>query len=104
MNKEELIAKLVLQELRRKKRLNKIVHRPGYQYYLQGAVIGILAGVVGTGIALQVLLRDAIYLWIFSGLSLAVIALLETIRQKEQISARAKLSEMERGELEKSSL
>jgi hypothetical protein len=90
MDKLDVMADISLQELAKRERLQAIIRQPAYQYYFQGGIIGVLAGLCGVAFLIWLLLKHAIPAWGFMVIGLAFIALLESMRTKDRLDAMVK--------------
>jgi len=95
MENAKLIAEIALRELNRRERLKEIIHRPGYRYYLQGGIVGVIFRAAAVAFLLWMLLRGSAPPWGVMVFGLAFISLLETTRQKERLNALLKLRELD---------
>ena len=96
MDKLDVMADISLQELAKRERLLAIIRQPAYQYYFQGGIIGVLAGLCGVVFLIWLLLKHAIPSWGFMVIGLAFIALLESVRSNARLDALVKLQELEK--------
>ena len=96
MDKLDVMADMSLQELAKRERLQAIIHQPAYQYYFQGGVIGVLAGLCGVAFLIWLLFKHAIPAWGFMVIGLVFITFLESIRTKDRLDALVKLQELEK--------
>ena len=98
MNKDEIETNDALRRLRKKEILREKVCQPGYRYYLQGGIIGILSAVVSVGFIFWMMSKEKAPVWGVMVFALAVMAFVETTRQRERLNAMLELSELEKNE------
>ena len=96
MDKLDVMADISLQELAKREKLQAIIRQPAYQYYFQGGIIGVLAGLCGVAFLIWLLLKHTIPAWGFMVIGLAFIALLESMRNRDRLDALVKLQEIEK--------
>ena len=96
MNKQFVNADISLQDIAKRDKLQAVLRQPAYMYYLQGGVIGVLAGLCGIALIVWQLLKHTIPAWGFMVIGLAFIALLESMRNKDRLNALIKLQELEK--------
>lgn len=98
MKNEDTIAEVALRILKKKERLREIVHQPGYRYYLQGRVGGVIVSMLGAGYFIWMMAKDEMPAWGLMVFLLALMASMEVQRQRERFNALIELTDMEKNQ------
>ena len=95
MEREEVIAKLALQEFERKEKLRMQIYDPAYRYHFRGRSIGPLLLLLLSAYMLILSRGKEPTIFIITGF---IVAFSEINRQRERFNALVKLIEIEKEE------
>jgi len=101
MTKEDVIAEVVLRDLKKRERLMQIVHQSGFEYYTGGRILGLATTLLSVAILTWLLLRENIPGWGFMVCFVALIGSAEATRQRDRFNALLELNELEKQEANK---
>ncbi len=99
MTHDEVIAEIALRDLEKRERLNRVMRRPAYQYYLggflEGSILGKITAFAGLTVPVLWFARLDIPGWGVGMFMCTIVSLSETIRQRERFDAFLELADLE---------
>ena len=96
MKKKDVIAEVILRDLKKRERLIKIIHNSGFEYYTRGSILGFASILLFVVLLTWFLLRENVPIWGFMVCFVALISLMEATRQRYRFDALLELKEQEK--------
>ena len=98
MEKEDIMAELILRKLESKESLRKRISESAWEYYTGRYLFGLITSLLLLGMLIYICINGDLPFWGVLSIAIALEALMESKRNSGRVDAMIKLSELDRHE------